>query len=278
MDIGYLSNCFRPATIAEAVKQAADNGFAHLEVGPTVALERIAFANVVKEGPVKIAALIYCRNALDRDPARRQECRQALEARLDLAGELNIPVVTTFTGKIAGVSQEENDAAFIEYFGPLCEKAQSLGVAIAFENCHSDANMASTPEEWRRIFSLVSSPALGLCYDPSHAMRQLIDPYEPLDEFAPRILHVHAKDTELVRARMNEGGIHGGGWWRFRLPGLGDLSWVRWLSRLRDAGYRGVLSIEHEDQQWVGSPEVTARALRFSKTYLEACLDEVART
>jgi len=278
MHIGYLSNCFRPATIAEAVRQATENGFANLEVGPTVALERIAFTNVVTERKVTVGALIYCRNVLDKDPVRRQECRQALEARIQLAGELKIPVVTTFTGKLVGASQEENDAAFLECFGPLCEKATSLGIKIAFENCFSDANMASTPEEWRHVFSLLPSPALGLCYDPSHAMRQLIDPYEPMKEFASRIAYVHAKDTELIRNRMNEGGIHGKGWWRFRLPGLGDLNWVRWLTRLRDVGYDGLLSIEHEDQHWVGSPEIVAAGLRFAKTYLEACLDEVSRT
>lgn len=277
MHIGYLSNCLRPASIAEAVRQAIGNGFTNLEVGYTVALERIAFANVVKEGSVALTGLICCRNMLDRDPARRQEYRQSLEARIELAGELHIPVVTTFTGKMAGASPEENDAAFVEYFAPLCERAGALGVRIAFENLPSDGNMASTPEEWRRIFTLVPSSVLGLCYDPSHLMRQLIDPYEPLEEFAPRIVYVHAKDTEILRRPLNEAGIHGKGWWRFRLPGFGDLNWIRWLRRLREMGYDGLLSIEHEDQQWVGSPEVIAAGLRHSRVYLEACLDEMSR-
>jgi sugar phosphate isomerase/epimerase len=34
---------------------------------------------------------------------------------------------------------------------------------------------------------------------------------------------------------------------RFRVPGWGDLDWRRVLSALQMAGYRGVLSIEHED-------------------------------
>jgi sugar phosphate isomerase/epimerase len=278
MHIGYLSNCLRPATLAQAIQQAKENGFAHLEVGPSVALDRVAFANAVRDGKVTIDALIYCRNVLDGEPARRAEFRQGLEARLDLAGELKIPAVTTFTGRFAGATQEENDAAFVQYFGPLVEKAGSLGVRLAFENCHSEGNMASSPEQWRHLFGLLPSPVLGLCYDPSHAMRQLIDAYEPLAEFASRIVYVHAKDTELVRSRMNEVGMHGRGWWRFRLPGLGDLNWVRWLSGLRDIGFDGFVSIEHEDQQWVGSQQIVAAGLRFSRTYLEACLAEVSRT
>ncbi|MGC8804571.1 MAG: sugar phosphate isomerase/epimerase, partial [Candidatus Ratteibacteria bacterium] len=37
------------------------------------------------------------------------------------------------------------------------------------------------------------------------------------------------------------------GWWRYVIPGFGVIRWGEYISRLRKAGYNGVLSIEHED-------------------------------
>ena len=41
-------------------------------------------------------------------------------------------------------------------------------------------------------------------------------------------------------------------WWRYRLPGLGELDWNRIVSRLYEAGFDGTISIEHEDPVWSG--------------------------
>lgn len=42
-------------------------------------------------------------------------------------------------------------------------------------------------------------------------------------------------------------GVPGGGWWRYALPGFGDIKWGQYIGHLREVGYKGVLSIEHED-------------------------------
>ena len=36
-------------------------------------------------------------------------------------------------------------------------------------------------------------------------------------------------------------------WWRYRLPGHGQLNWAEFFTILQDAGYKGALNIEHED-------------------------------
>ena len=65
--------------------------------------------------------------------------------------------------------------------------------------------------------------------------------------FPKRIFHTHAKDClvdEGARAHM---GIYAEGWWRYAVPGFGNINWGEYTSHLRANGYKGVMSIEHED-------------------------------
>lgn len=42
--------------------------------------------------------------------------------------------------------------------------------------------------------------------------------------------------------------------WRYRAAGLGEIDWRRLIDVLYEGGYDGVVSIEHEDPVWSGSP------------------------
>ena len=39
-----------------------------------------------------------------------------------------------------------------------------------------------------------------------------------------------------------------GGWWRYVIPGFGEIDWGRFILALREIGYDGVISVEHEDR------------------------------
>jgi sugar phosphate isomerase/epimerase len=60
---------------------------------------------------------------------------------------------------------------------------------------------------------------------------------------------VHVKDTEIVRDELYRQSIlsHGAGWQHGRIPGRGEIDWAGFVGALREAGYDGVLSVEHED-------------------------------
>ena len=53
------------------------------------------------------------------------------------------------------------------------------------------------------------------------------------------------------------------------LPGLGDVSWAKYVSALTDIGYSGYTCIEVEDRAFEGSRERILDSLRLSKRYLE---------
>jgi len=66
-------------------------------------------------------------------------------------------------------------------------------------------------------------------------------------KFADRVVHVHAKDTEIFYDKRDHVGIYGDGWWTYRIPGLGEIDWNEFMAGLHSIGYKGGIAIEHED-------------------------------
>ncbi len=63
---------------------------------------------------------------------------------------------------------------------------------------------------------------------------------------------MHAKDTEILYNRLAEDGIYSQGWWRYRIPGWGEINWQQVIAALIDVGYDGSIDIEHEDPVFSG--------------------------
>ena len=90
-----------------------------------------------------------------------------------------------------------------------------------------------------------------------------------------RVAHAHAKDAETFPAERNRYGFFGRvstreedpwdmGWWRYRIPGLGQVDFPHYVDALYEGGFDGVLSVEHEDPVWGGSPERIEAGLRIA--------------
>ena len=58
------------------------------------------------------------------------------------------------------------------------------------------------------------------------------------------------------------------GWWRYRLPGSGEVDWPGFLGALARAGYDGVVSVEHEDPVWTGTVERVTHGLELARDVL----------
>ena len=172
-------------------------------------------------------------------------------------------------------------------FTPLVELAEAQNIRLAFELCPMMFNTAISPYMLERIFEKLDSPYLGLTFDPSHLVWQMIDPYPMVEKFSKKLFHVHGKDCEILWEKLRETGIlhtihrfdhpvdNGEGvkeydntWYRYRLPGLGELNWARIISDLQVQGFDGTISIEHEDPVWCGSIEKIQKGLIKSRNYL----------
>lgn len=53
------------------------------------------------------------------------------------------------------------------------------------------------------------------------------------------------------------------------MPGLGQVNWKEFVSVLKDNGYEGVLSIEHEDPLYEGSEAKVKEGLTLGKKHLD---------
>ena len=151
---------------------------------------------------------------------------------------------------------------------------------IAIENCPmlfgrdqwpGGQNLMTTPAIWRKVFEILPSPNLGINYDPSHFVWQMIDYIRPLYEFKDKIFHVHYKDIKLYPDKLREVGImaYPLDFMSPKLPGLGVVDWGKYVSALTDIGYDGYTCIEVEDRAFEGSREKVLDSLRLSKRYME---------
>jgi sugar phosphate isomerase/epimerase len=190
-------------------------------------------------------------NHIDPDPATRAKANARFIRCLEFAHRLGCKFCGTFSGGMPGADfdrQAKELAAVVnEKYVPVLDK---LDVSMGWENYPTAENFATVPAAWERVFELVPSPRLGLEFDPSHLVRQFIDPYEAAWQVRDRIRAGHLKDTEITQAVLQQVGIHGHGWWRYRIPGQGLIDWPKFITVLLQAKFQGGVAVEHEDEFW----------------------------
>ena len=122
---------------------------------------------------------------------------------------------------------------------------------------------------WRRILEQWGGK-IGLNFDPSHLVLQMIDMRRFLKEFGPHVLHFQAKDLMIDRDGLYERGIFsmGIGWQVPRIPGLGDVDWSVVFSELYRAGFEGDCIIEHEDRRFEGTDDKVKQGFLIARDIL----------
>jgi sugar phosphate isomerase/epimerase len=303
MYIGYLTGCLGAIPLKEKAKWAGENGFKALEIScwpqdnsrdyssSDIDVETLNAAGAeeikayFKEYGLTISSLAYYDNNLERDPAKRTLINNHFKKCVDAAVLLGVPAVGTFTGRNIDKSVEGNFDDFQEVFTELVGYAEKKGIKVIIENCPMagwqiagvPGTISYSPELWREMFKRVPNKNFGLNYDPSHLYAMRIDYLTPIKEFKERIYHVHAKDTEVFLDKFNEYGIFNKqlnfsaedfGYWRYRMPGLGQIEWEKFINELKEIGYEGVISIEHEDPIYEGSEEKVKEGLKLGIDYL----------
>ncbi len=279
MYVGILTAPFSNESLDQVAAFAGQYGFGGLEIIAGPGCNHIDLENFTPADAARVTDLIGSRlleisslaayvNNTDSDPAKRAANNLTVRKAVDAAELLGVKIVCTLAGHpAAGKSKMqtiEEDCA--EVFTPLAEYAGSKGVSLALENWY--ATNIQHLGHWQRLFEVVPHSNFGLNFDPSHLLWQDIDYIEAVDRFADRIFHTHAKDTEVLEAKKRwVGNQDGGGWWRYVIPGLGQVRWGEYIAALRRNGYNGVLSIEHEDGA-VGREE----GFLIGKKYLEQYL------
>lgn len=247
MKLGLFTAAFGDRPLDEVARWAAEAGFEAVEVHCPHG------ADLELDLGLEISALAYYPNNLDPVDAAREAAHAHLRRLIDAAAG-GVGLVCTFAGGHPARPLAENLALFRELWPPLVAYAEERGVRIAIENCPmvswpGGTNLAYCPAAWDAIFDAFPGRTLGLNLDPSHLHWLGIDAERAVRDYGERIYHVHAKDTEIVRDELYRRSILslGVGWQHGRIPGRGEIDWAGFVGTLRDVGYDGVLSVEHED-------------------------------
>jgi sugar phosphate isomerase/epimerase len=288
-------------SLEQVVAWAADNGYEALELAawprlgdrPFTAshLDVVGFdegdaervLELLDRHGLTLSALAYYDNNLDPDPAERAANHAHVRACVDAAALLGGVPVGTFVGRDPGRSVAENLRDAERVLPPLVDHAGERGVKLMIENCVMEGwtpdgapgNLAYSPELWEWMFSI----GLYLNFDPSHLLWLGIDPVAALKPYVDKVAHAHAKDAETFPERRNHYGFFGRlsererdpwdmGWWRYRIPGLGQVDFRGYVDALYEGGFDGVLSVEHEDPVWGGTPEKIEQGLRIAQRHL----------
>lgn len=299
MKLGFVSAILDGWTFEEMIDTAAEMGYECVEVAcwPAGKAERryagvshIDVDNLTDEKAqyildycarkhVEMSSLAFYPNNMDGDMEKRQAANEHLKKVICASAKLGVNMVTTFIGRDQTKTVEENLAIVKEVWSPIIALAEEKGVKIAIENCPmlfgpdqwpGGQNLMTTPAIWKKVFEILPSDNLGINYDPSHFVWQMIDYIKPIYTFADKIFHVHFKDIKLYPDKLNEVGVmaYPLEFMSPKLPGYGDVDWGKYVSALTDIGYDGCTCVEVEDRAFEGSREKVLDSLRLSKRYM----------
>lgn len=265
----------------DAVELGTGNypGNAHCDPDELLADEgkRRRLLSAVEERGLTISALSCHGNPLHPDEAFARASHETWRKTVRLAVELGVEVVNCFSGcpgdgpgarapnwvtcawppDYLEVLQWQWKECAIPYWAEEVRFAREIGLTkVAFEP--HPGFLVYNPETVLRIRDAVG-PELGANLDPSHLLWQGIDPVQAVRTLgrAGALFHVHAKDVYLDWTNIRANGVldtkhysrFGERSWSFRSVGYGqdEKFWRDFVSALREVGYDGVLSIEHED-------------------------------
>jgi sugar phosphate isomerase/epimerase len=268
--IGLFLALFHDRPLAAALEAAAAAGCETVEIS-TTGPHRVDIGSAALRS-LEISALSCHGNPLHPDAEVAARADGDFRDAVRLASELGVRTVITFSG-CPGESERSLRPSWVTcswpddypetlrwqweervlpYWAEAAAFAAGHGVRVAIEP-HPGFVVHNT---WtmRRLRG-AAGENVGANFDPSHLFWQQIDPCASARALSGAIFHVHAKDTGFADERLALDGVletrvePGERAWIFRSVGDGHPVpfWRELTVALRESGYDGTLSIEHED-------------------------------
>lgn len=279
-DMGF--QCLEVACWPKGKAERRYAGVSHIDVDKV--LKDSEYAKHVLEYAdakgIEISSLAFYPNTLDGDLKKRAANVKHLKNVIKASAKLGVNMVTTFIGRDQRLTVDENLKIVKKVWSPIIKLAEDLGVKIAIENCPmlfgkdqwpGGQNIMTTPANWEKVFEILPSKNLGINYDPSHFVWQMVDYIKPIYDFKDKIFHVHYKDIKLYKDKLEKVGVmaYPLEYMSPKLPGLGDVDWGKFVSALTDIRYNSFTCIEVEDKAFESSKEDILDSIKLSKKYLD---------
>ncbi len=232
------------------------------------------FKKTILESGIEISAFSCHGNPVHPDPEVALKARYDYQLALTMAAEMGVKNVVTFSGcpgdsnyskrpnwvtcpwpeDYSAILDYQWDEVLIPYWEIAAQEAEAHGVHVCLEM--HPGFCVYNPETLLRLRNAVG-PAVGANLDPSHLFWQGINPSEAIRELKDALYYFHAKDVRIQQANVGKNGVLDTKHycntfdrsWTFCTIGYGHdrKTWCDIVAQLRNIGYNGVLSIEHED-------------------------------
>jgi sugar phosphate isomerase/epimerase len=163
-----------------------------------------------------------------------------LKQAIRFAAECGAPVVNTDEGPKPSWTTEAEDFTLMRYtLMEAAKVAEPRGILIGLE---PHQQYTKHPDGLDRIYSLVSSPAIGINFDTGNSYLCGHDPLPWLKHVVDRLVHLHAKDISDAQSSAERGKVTG-------TPvgcacGDGVIDWAAVIGICRQARGDVVLSVE----------------------------------
>jgi sugar phosphate isomerase/epimerase len=167
-------------------------------------------------------------NFCQADPQRRREQIEMVKRWVDISYHLGAPCMRVFAGGVPeGHTEEEAFGWVVDALRECVEYTAPKGVILALEN---HGGITSTADQVLKIYNAVSSEWLGINLDTGNFRA---DPYNEIAKVAPYAVTTHAK-TDIYNPQTGK---------------REKADFARISDILREAGYRGYISIEYEEAE-----------------------------
>jgi fatty-acyl-CoA synthase len=204
--------------------------------------ERIRTLFPPDELPVAVVATSV--RLATREPEVRKRTLEEGHAWIDLAAELEVPVIRFFAARTPPeLDMESSKQAVGEMLALLGDHAAQSGVKIGVETHDEFASARAVAD----ALKLAPQSSVGAIWDMWHTNRVGESPADALSALDGRVINVHLKDAR----RISDG-------WQLVLLGEGAIPVKEGLRQLKIHGYDGFVSVEWE-KKWhpeIPDPEV----------------------
>ena len=296
MDVGLLTDGVGHLSTRSALDFAAELGLRTVELAagnwseaPHLDLDallgsparRRELLSSLEEHGLHLSALNASGNQLHPTDGERNDA--LVRKTIRLAGELGVGTVVLMSGlpgapgdsmpnwittswppETTRVLNYQWEDVALPYWEGLAAFAESSAVPRLAVEMHANQLVYSVPGLQKLRAEI--GPVVGANFDPSHLLWMDADPLEAIRELGSAIFHVHAKDTRIedgrrkVRSRLETLTVehYEDRAWNYVTVGQGQSEqfWAGFIAALRDIGYDGTLSIEHEDASVAPEPAI----------------------
>src|SRR4030081_2800915 len=235
-------------SLEETARNARAYGYAGVDLrlldGDVISLESVrANRNRIRtlfpKDELPVAVLATSVRLATADPAVRQKTLDEGRAWIELAAELDVPVIRYFAARNPPeLDLERSIQAVGEMLALLADHASAAGIKIGVETHDEFASSVTVA----RALALAPSPSVGALWDMYHTARVRESPAHALAQIGDRVLNVHLKD-----GRKTADG------WQLLLLGEGEIPVKEALRLLHARGYDDFVSVEWE-KKW--HPEI----------------------